>query len=445
MGSSPAEPLQEKPADDTLPGATPAKRKRGKSLSRRTGQDGHIEKSGRWFVVRFWKDIPGQEERMHVRQRVCPISGPGLLSKSERKRKAREIIQASGADSPEHFKEVVSQDTGVTFREQSEVWLRQLQSRKRRPIRKGYAVTIQGALDKWILPAIGEIPLASVDNLSVKPLIERMSAAGLKARTVNKYIEHVKQVVESLKGPNGEPIHNRKWDAETMDLPVVEHAEQKRPSLKASAISALIKQSSGQEQALYVLLAATGMRVSEALAVETRHFTNDGCTIIVEQQVEKDSAQVVKYLKTAAAKRHVDLLPDIAEYLQRYTAGKTGLLFHTANCTPHLYGNLADRWLTPRLVKMRLDEEGMGWHSFKRFRKTWLRGQRCLEDINNFWMAHKPQTMSELYSHLNEDMQLRLEEAARVGYGFALPASSNASVVPIVPKVHQNSAVEIAA
>jgi hypothetical protein len=128
-----------------------------------------------------------------------------------------------------------------------------------------------------------------------------------------------------------------------------------------------------------------------------------------------------------------------------YTAGKSGLLFHTANGTPHLYGNLADRWLTPRLAKMGLKEEGMGWHSFKRFRKTWLRGQRCLEDINNFWMAHKPQTMSELYSHLNEDLQLRLDEAARVGYGFALPASNNASVVPIVPKVHQNSAVEIGA
>src|SRR5882724_1328779 len=61
---------------DTLPQATPVKRKRGKSLSRRTGQDGHMEKSGRWFVVRFWKDIPGQEKRTHVRERVCPISGP---------------------------------------------------------------------------------------------------------------------------------------------------------------------------------------------------------------------------------------------------------------------------------------------------------------------------------------------------------------------------------
>jgi integrase len=444
-GSSPSEPLRQTPVNDTLTEATPAKRKRGKSLSRRTGQDGHIEKSGRWFVVRFWKDIPGQEERTHVRERVCPISGPGLLSKSERKRRAKEIIQASGVDSAERFNEVVKQDAGVTFREQSIVWLRQLQNRKRRPIRNSYALTIQGALDKWILPAIGGLPLASVDNLSAKPLIEKMSSSGLKPRTVNKYMEHVKQVVESLKGPNGEPIHNRKWDPETMDLPIVEYAKQKRPSLKANAISDLIKQSSGQEQTLYVLLAATGMRISEALALETHHFTNSGRTIVVKQQVEKDSAKLVKYLKTAAAKREVDLHPDIAGYLRRYTTGKTGLLFHTANNTPHLYGNLEDRWLTPRLVEMNLDEEGMGWHSFKRFRKTWLRGQRCLEDINNFWMAHKPQTMSEVYSHLHEDLQLRVNEAQRVGYGFALPASEIGSVVPIVSKVHQNSAVEIAA
>ena len=196
---------------------------------------------------------------------------------------------------------------------------------------------------------------------------------------------------------------------------------------------------------MYILLAATGMRISEALALETRHFTNDGRTIAVEQQVEKDSPTIVKYLKTAAAKRQVDLHPDSAEYLQRYTTGKTGLLFRTANGTPHLYHNLEERWLTPRLVRMGLDEEGMGWHSFKRFRKTWLRGARCLEDINNFWMAHKPQTMSELYSHLHEELQMRLDEGERVGYGFNLPAPENASVVPIVPKLHQNSAVEIAA
>ena len=79
------------------------------------------------------------------------------------------------------------------------------------------------------------------------------------------------------------------------------------------------------------------------------------------------------------------------------------------------------RWLAPRLTKMGIDA---GWHSFKRFRKTWLRGRRCLEDINNFWMAHKPETMSEVYSYLYEDLEVRLGEAERVGYGFALPTDN---------------------
>ena len=101
--------------------------------------------------------------------------------------------------------------------------------------------------------------------------------------------------------------------------------QQKRPSLNAEPISRLIQGSSDQEQALYVLLAPTGMRVSEGLAVETRHFIKSGRTIVVEQQVEKNVARIVQYLKTGAAWREVDLHPDIAEYLRRYMTGKRGL------------------------------------------------------------------------------------------------------------------------
>jgi hypothetical protein len=124
---------------------------------------------------------------------------------------------------------------------------------------------------------------------------------------------------------------------------------------------------------------------------------------------------------------------------------KNGLLFQTGIGTPHLYANLEDRWLTPRLIKLGLDEEGMGWHSFKRFRKTWLRGRRCLEDINNYWMGHVPQTMSELYSHLSEELEIRLEEAERVGYGFDLP-KEEAVIAPNAPKKSNTKLeVEIAA
>jgi integrase len=364
------------------------------------------------------------------------------LSRSELERRAREIVHDAGANSEERFNQVVLGE--ATFREQAKTYLQKAVSRNRRPLRD--TVSIEGAMRKWIFPAIGDLPLALVDNLSVKPLVQKMCAGGLTPRTVNKYVEYIKQVVKSLKAPNGEPIHKRTWDAETMDLPIVEYGEQKRPSLKAKAVSDLIAASSGQEQALYVLLASTGMRVSEALALESRHFINDGQTIKVEQQVAKDCPRIVGYLKTSAAKREIDLHPDIAEFLRRYRTDKSGLLFHTAKGTPRLYNNLEDRWFTPRLLQMGLEEKGMGWHSFKRFRKTWLRGTRCLEDLNNFWMAHKPQTMSELYSHLHEELELRLQESERVGFGFVLPSSVVDANAPNAPKnPNTKPEVEIAA
>ena len=77
----------------------------------------------------------------------------------------------------------------------------------------------------------------------------------------------------SLKdGRTGEPIHPRKWDSSVMDLPIVNPRKQRRPALRVDAINTLVSQSDGKEQALYVLLAATGMRISEALALESKHF-----------------------------------------------------------------------------------------------------------------------------------------------------------------------------
>jgi hypothetical protein len=55
------------------------------------------------------------------------------------------------------------------------------------------------------------------------------------------------------------------------------------------------------------------MRISEALAIERRKFTNDGCTIQVRQQVHREKPLIVSYLKTDAAYRDIDLHPEVAE------------------------------------------------------------------------------------------------------------------------------------
>jgi integrase len=277
--------------------------------------------------------------------------------------------------------------------------------------------------------------------MTVKPLVDKMKNS-LSARTVNKYVEYVRLIVASLKNPEtGEPIHYRKWDSMVMDLPVVIHKQQRRPYLKADAINQLVQDATDEEQVLYVLLAATGLRISEALAVEAEHFINHGRTIRIQQQVDRVRPRIARYLKTDAGCREVDLSIATAEYLRKYIGNKTGLLFKTRNNTPYFHNALESRWLTPRLLKMGLDEKGMGFHAFRRFRKTWLRGKRCQEDISNFWMGHKPKTMSELYSRMDEELDLRLQEAETVGVGFTIPAN----VAPKCSKKSVEEEVEVAA
>jgi len=410
-------------------------------MLRRSGQNGTIVVQSGFYRVRWRIDVEGEEERVNMTAKVAPVvldkEGNPKPPSPEVRRKAREIVEQSGANSKQQFNRVVL--GGVTVREQANAYLHRAVTRDREPIKDPSSV--EAALNKWILPAIGDMPLGDVNNITVKPLVDKMKKS-LSARTVNTYVEYIQQVVASLKdGETGEPIHRRKWDSAVMDLPLVNSKQQRRPSLKAGAVNQLVRESDGEEQALYVLLGATGMRISEALALESKHFLNEGRTIQVQQQVDRDTPRIANYVKTDAGFREVDLSQNIAEYLRLFIDGKDGLLFKTRNGTPYLHNSLEQRWLTPRLEAMGIDEKGMGFHAFRRFRKTWLRGKRCQEDINNFWMGHKPQTMSELYSRMDEELEQRLQEAEIVGVGFDVPAYA----APNAPKVSAEPQVAIGA
>ena len=368
-------------------------------------------------MLRFWKDIPGQDNRMHVREPVCPISGLGLLSKSERKRKAREIIQASGADSAEYFKEVVKQQhTGVTFREQSKAWLQQSLTRKRKPIRTTSAEDIQKALDS----EIGDLPLSEAAKYpAMKKLVAKMNAGQLSPKSVNTYFRIAAAVVDSAEDADGNPLYPRKWNSEKLDLPIVDPKEQRRPTVDENTMTFLASCRKANERLLFILCGATGMRIGEVLGLEIdKHFADDFTTILVRQQAKGNT--LTTDVKTKNAIRDIDVRPDVARLLREFVGTrKTGLLFCSKNGTPLNKSNIRNRILYPILEAMGVDKGGP--HVFRRFRATWLRKQKAPEDLIRLWLGHGGTTVTDLYVNIEKEKTWRKKEAERIGVGFSCP------------------------
>src|SRR6266576_2937036 len=210
-------------------------------MARRSGQSGSIQKEGNWYVVRYWKDVAGEEKRQRVYAKICPISGPGKLSASERERKAKEIIAASGVDTQEYFDKVVKQSApGVTFRQQAETWLEGMRNRKRKPLAPSTIAGWSCGLDIWINPNIGDLPLASVNNAAMKKLVGKMDEGGLSPKSISNNVQIVKMVVASAVNEQGDELYPRKWNNEFIDMPVVNN--QRQPSFTGDVVTAIIRE-----------------------------------------------------------------------------------------------------------------------------------------------------------------------------------------------------------
>jgi integrase len=402
---------------DTVINATPDKRTGRKSMSRRSGQDGCIQRDGNWYVVRFWKDVAGQEKRQRVWEKICPVSGPGKISASERKRRAKEIIAASGADTAEFFEKVVRSSYGVTFREQAETWLKQMKNCKRRPVAPATLDNWERCSRNWLNPNIGDMPLGSISNLALKNLGATMVERGLGASAIRSYTNAVKMVVASAINEEGEQLFPRKWNHDFIDLPEDRNPEQ--PFLTGDAVTAIVAAPKEQlHRVLYTLCASAGLRFGEALGIDITNISPDCATIRICQKAWR--GQIHDYLRSENGKREVDLHSTVAAMLKDFIGDrKSGLLFATKSGRPLAQTNILRRSLHPILGS--LGKPKMGCHAFRRFRVTWLRKNSIPEDLLRFWLGHAGRTVTDAYSKLTSDAEFRKQVTEKVGLGFELP------------------------
>jgi integrase len=412
-------------------------------MSRRSGQIGCEEKSGKWYVVRFWKDVEGQEKRQRVREKICPISGPGKLSASARERKAKEIIAASGADTVAHFEKVVQSVHGVTFREQAVIWLAQMQARKRKPVAPSTIGLWESVLKNWLNPNIGDVPLDSINNLAVKNLVTTMDKSGkLGASAIRACVRTVKMVVASAIDEQGEELYPRKWNHKFIDMPQVKKPEP--PAFTGNIVTGIVAASKKKQHyhMLYVLCASGGLRLGEALGIDIKNISPDCSTIKICQKVWRHHIQ--DFLKTKNGKREIDLHSSVAAMLRDFVGERTsGLLFQTRNGKPLSQSNILRRSLHPILVK--LNQPKCGAHAFRRFRDTYLKNYTSTPlGLIKYWLGWAEEDMSGLYDKISHDVEFRREVAEKAGLGFELPVQ-NPVVGPNGPKIEVEPVLEIAA
>jgi integrase len=170
-----------------------------------------------------------------------------------------------------------------------------------------------------------------------------------------------------------------------------------------------VRESPSRERVLFSLLAGTGLRIGEALALKREDFSEDFLTLRVTRSLWHGDEQAPK---TRNAVRTVDVHSALAEVLREHAINSTGYLFATASGRP----------LSQRNVLRSLHSVvPVGLHAFRRYRTEVLRRAGCPEDLVRMWLGHASTSVTDMYAlGLQRDEKRRREWCERVGLGFAL-------------------------
>ena len=430
------------PTDDAIISPAIPDRKR-RCMSRRSGQTGRIEAHGKFWTVRFWLDVPGNEAREYRRVRICPTEGAGLLNRSERKRRAMEILAEFGANSEVTLREAEAVNLGITFKEQAERYLQTAQTRKRNPIKPRTADAWSTYL-KYINSQIGGMPLSEVNNLAMKQFIatmanERKSGKPRFApKSISNYVQLIEMVIGSALNEKGEAIYPVKWNHDFMDLPEI--GEQRKPAFTAEEVKTIISKAGGMPRVLYALLAGSGLRIEEAVALRVQNLV--GTVLHVRHSHWNGELYTPK---TDAGIREVDLHSSLAAMLREHIGTRTsGYLFQTSKGTPLARSNVLRRSL--HVILKEMGKEKCGFHAFRRFRITHLRKQRVMEVLLRIWVGHSTEGITDKYTveSLKTDVAYRSITAEQAGLGFQLPLAMRLPVAPIAPKMYSTEFVATA-
>jgi integrase-like protein len=308
----------------------------------------------------------------------------------------------------------------TTVAQQADVFLANLQTRRRNPVKPATMKSYGSYLRNWIVPELGSYELGHIENGVVKKFVNLLVDAHLKPATVQGAVSTLKLLVGSEIDENGNKLHTREWNSSFLDMPPVDPASQKAPAVSTRTINSALRGESVPHayKVYYALQAGSGLRMGEMLAL--RMGPDDGVRSFLD--LEKSIAfvrstiydRVEQSTKSESGTREVDLCSTLVKWLkEQYADRKPGdYLFQTRKQTLWHVANMYDRFA----------EDGIpGSHSLRRFRTTHLENLSVPRVLVDYWTGHVGKAITDRYTKLGQSVNARNNWCRRAGLGFQLP------------------------
>ncbi len=353
-------------------------------MSRRTGQNGTVEERNGAWRGRYLVDVAGQAQRQ---KRSVVLGFKKDMTKSEAKRKLKEIIRQEGIDLPTY---VIP--SAETFAQRIEKW-QETYVAKMKPSNQDllrYHTKVY-LLPKWGKTAVDFIAAEAVNEWLVAPELEHLAPSTVRG------------VVTTLQLALGKRFGKGK-----ISYPSNTEVEEDPRCYTAEEAQKVVEAASGQYSVLFKLAAETGARAGELYALTVGDVLFEHNVIRINKSMYRQKAGSPK---TANATRWINVKPYVVEMLKGHLNGRSdGLVFRSTRGTPLINSTVLNKHLHPLLRKLGLERGGM--HGFRHHRVSTLVMSGTPMAVIKKWIGHGSEEMVNRYTHLRPDFMR--DELARV-------------------------------
>jgi len=397
----------------TIAPATP-NRKRGKSMSFRSGQSGTVVRKGQMWHGRYYVDVLGEEKRRYA---SVPIGSVTAMKKTEAKRTLRAMLEEMGLNEDQHLER--AEKGGRTFAAEAAWW----RENKLSIYKPSCQETMGSHLDKYLLPRFGDLPLAAIDERQAQEFVAGLTRMeykwpnGVSKRLSPKTVENIVGVLKMILG-------GKVWREWNLTLPEIPEEEQR--CFSPEEMRQIVNAATGQWKVMFATMASTGMRCGEVFGLHVEDLDLVNGRIYVRRSVWNGQEVSVK---TKKGYRVVTVEPTLVQMLAAHLGDrKGGRVFETRKGTPFCKSNVR-RKLGQILRGLKLAPAGL--HAFRHGRVSVLQENGVPGDLVKEWVGHSNLRTTSRYTHFRDEFRQRVARDVAL---FASPGGAeNLQVAPNAP------------